>query len=400
MPHICSISVGCMSSVIGPEAARDEIGAALDAATRSCPAAGRVLGCGGQRVPGRGRRTAGGPKQGQPRIDVSVLRRDREPPDGPDDPALPAGTVMCELLWQRLRITPGEVRRRLRIAARISPRRSLTGPVLPPELPHLAAAVEDGDIDDDHIDAVCKALDLLPYVVPAAQRAKPNGDGRPRPDSGRPVRHRHRAPHRRGAEPRRALRRPRPRPPPRPDTGPQGPDGMSRLSGWLTPETRAYLEALAAAVRPGRHHPDQTAPSWTPRPTPEAAPTPARRRQTRAEGRHRLRQLGHHRGMPVTVIATTTLASSNQPPTRSTTPPSRCRPGAHRRRLGPADARPDRDGRRRHPLPGGVRRSHRPAALPRPHQTHRHRRPTHHLLTRATAAVPDPTAPHPAITAK
>ena len=53
-----------------------------------------------------------------------------EPPDGPDDPALPAGTVLSKLLWQRLRVTPGEIRRRLRIAARIRPRRSLTGPVL------------------------------------------------------------------------------------------------------------------------------------------------------------------------------------------------------------------------------------------------------------------------------
>ena len=58
-----------------------------------------------------------------------------EPPDGPDDPDLPAGTVMSKLLWQRLRITAGEVQRRIRIAARIRPRRTLTGPALPPELP-------------------------------------------------------------------------------------------------------------------------------------------------------------------------------------------------------------------------------------------------------------------------
>ena len=35
-----------------------------------------------------------------------------EPPDGPDDPELPAGTVISKLLWQRLRITTAEVRRR------------------------------------------------------------------------------------------------------------------------------------------------------------------------------------------------------------------------------------------------------------------------------------------------
>ena len=40
--------------------------------------------------------------------------------------------------------------------------------------------------------------------------------------------------------------------------GAQGPDGMSRLSGWIDPETRCYVEAVTAAVRPGRHLPDGT----------------------------------------------------------------------------------------------------------------------------------------------
>ena len=93
-----------------------------------------------------------------------------EPPDGPDDPALPAGTVISKLLWQRLRITTAEVAAACRIAARIRPRRTLTGPQLPPELPHLAAAVEDGEVDDDHIAAVCDALDLLPWRCPRPRR--------------------------------------------------------------------------------------------------------------------------------------------------------------------------------------------------------------------------------------
>ncbi len=33
--------------------------------------------------------------------------------------------------------------------------------------------------------------------------------------------------------------------------GAQGPDGMSRLSGWIDPETRCYVGAVTAAVRPG-----------------------------------------------------------------------------------------------------------------------------------------------------
>ena len=33
---------------------------------------------------------------------------------------------------------------------------------------------------------------------------------------------------------------------------------MSRLSGFIDPETRCYVEAVTAAVRPGRHLPDGT----------------------------------------------------------------------------------------------------------------------------------------------
>src|SRR3954454_4222458 len=47
-----------------------------------------------------------------------------DPPDGPDAPALPAGTVISKLLWQRLRITNAEIKRRIAIAARIRPRRT------------------------------------------------------------------------------------------------------------------------------------------------------------------------------------------------------------------------------------------------------------------------------------
>lgn len=76
----------------------------------------------------------------------------------------------------------------------------------------------------------------------------------------------------------------------------------------LDPETRAYFEAIQAAVRPGRHHPERADQD------PEARDerTPAQRchdalklalHTAIASG-----QLGMHRGHPVTVIATTTLA--------------------------------------------------------------------------------------------
>src|SRR6478672_10712608 len=49
-----------------------------------------------------------------------------DPPDGPDDPGLPAGVKVIDLLRSRLTLTAGEVRRRMKVAARIRPRRSVS----------------------------------------------------------------------------------------------------------------------------------------------------------------------------------------------------------------------------------------------------------------------------------
>src|SRR6201997_4504701 len=87
-----------------------------------------------------------------------------EPPDGPD-PNMVEDASLRDMLWARLRITPAEIRRRARVAARIAPRRALTGPLLEPELPALAAAVANGLVGDGHIREVCRALDVLPAAV-------------------------------------------------------------------------------------------------------------------------------------------------------------------------------------------------------------------------------------------
>ena len=91
------------------------------------------------------------------------------------DPPDEAGSIaqMRSALWSRLRITPNEITRRFKLAARIRPRRSLTGPPLPPELPELAAAVEAGAVGDDHIRSVCRAIDVLPALRVASRRRKP-----------------------------------------------------------------------------------------------------------------------------------------------------------------------------------------------------------------------------------
>src|ERR1700722_2919483 len=80
------------------------------------------------------------------------------------DPPDETGSIaqMRSVLWNRLRIPPTEIARRFKLAVRIRPRRSLTGPPLPPELPTLADAVEARAIGDDHIRAVCRAVEMLP----------------------------------------------------------------------------------------------------------------------------------------------------------------------------------------------------------------------------------------------
>src|SRR6202012_5405781 len=70
-----------------------------------------------------------------------------------------------EMLWARLRIPPKEIVRRFKLAARIRPRRSLTGPPVRPELAELAAAVQAGAVGEDHIRAICHAVDVLPACV-------------------------------------------------------------------------------------------------------------------------------------------------------------------------------------------------------------------------------------------
>ncbi|KAA8956039.1 DUF222 domain-containing protein [Mycobacterium sp.] len=179
--------------------------------------------------------------------------------DPPDEPACTAQVRTA--LWRRLRITPGEITRRLKLAARIRPRRSLTGPPVPAELPELAAAVAAGALGEDHIRAVCQALDVLPASVCPAEVAAAEHrlvTEAAQLDAGLITRLVQRIadylnPDGQFSDTDRARRRGL-------YLGAQGPDGMSRLSGLLDPQARAYFEAIEAALRPGRHQPDGSDP--------------------------------------------------------------------------------------------------------------------------------------------
>ncbi|MCU1701778.1 MAG: endonuclease, partial [Mycobacterium sp.] len=162
-----------------------------------------------------------------------------DPPDGDDRPVTRLGVKVRDVLARRLRIVPAEVGRRFKVAARITARRSLTGQPLPPELPVLADAVEDGAVGEEHIKEICGAIDVLPAAV-ADQKGRVERTlvrharrqdaafvasvGRRLADTLNPD----------------GLFDDRDRMNRRSMTlGRQGPDGMSRLSGWITPEGRA-----------------------------------------------------------------------------------------------------------------------------------------------------------------
>ncbi|OBI94311.1 HNH endonuclease signature motif containing protein, partial [Mycobacterium sp. 1245805.9] len=98
--------------------------------------------------------------------------------------------------------------------------------------------------------------------------------------------------------------------------GEQDFDGMSRLSGLITPELRAAIEALLAKLAaPGAANPDDDTPVIDDTPDEDAV-----RRDTRSTAQRNhdaflaaLRalfssgKLGSHNGLPVSIVATTTL---------------------------------------------------------------------------------------------
>jgi hypothetical protein len=93
-------------------------------------------------------------------------------------------------------------------------------------------------------------------------------------------------------------------------------DGMSRISGMVTPELRAAIEAvLAKLAAPGACNPDDDTPVVDDAPDEDAV-----RRDTRSQGQRNhdgflagMRgllasgQLGQHNGLPVSIMVTTTL---------------------------------------------------------------------------------------------
>nr|WP_304485749.1 DUF222 domain-containing protein [Mycobacterium tuberculosis] len=183
------------------------------------------------------------------------------------------GGTLRTALANRLHITPGEASRRIAEAEDLGERRALTGEPLPAQLTATAAAQREGKIGREHIKEIqaffkelSAAVDLGIREAAEAQLAELATSRRPdhlhglatqlmdwlHPDGNFSDQERAR---KRGIT-----------------MGKQEFDGMSRISGLLTPELRATIEAvLAKLAAPGACNPDDQTP----------------RRRRRARRRHR-----------------------------------------------------------------------------------------------------------------
>ncbi|OBH82958.1 HNH endonuclease signature motif containing protein [Mycobacterium scrofulaceum] len=220
-------------------------------------------------------------------------------------------------LADRLHITRGEASRRIAEAAELGPRRALTGEPLAPVLPATAAAQRDGAIGSDHVAVIRRLFRQLPESVDAETREHAENHlafeaTHYRPDQlAKLARHLMDClnPDGNYTDADRARARGL-------TLGAQQADGMSKLSGWLTPEARASWEAvLAKLAAPGMCNPEDEAPVVDGAPTEEAVQRDTR---TSAQRNHdglnaALRavlasgELGRHNGLPASIVVTTTL---------------------------------------------------------------------------------------------
>ncbi len=240
---------------------------------------------------------------------VAAVDRGREPG---------LGGAAAKVIADVIRITPAEARRRIRDAGQLHARTTLTGQTVPPALPATAAAWEAGLLDLEHLRTIqtfIKGLpeDIHPVAVERAERFLAEKAALLRPDQLGTVADRLAItlnPDGRFSDDYRAAQRGFQW------CGRQRPDGMTVARLVATPELRAMLEAwLAKFAAPGMCNPADDKPTVTDEPTQAAQDGDTR---THAQRQHDglaalLRgqlgdpRLGEHRGLPVTVVVSTTL---------------------------------------------------------------------------------------------
>jgi hypothetical protein len=227
------------------------------------------------------------------------------------------GGKLPAALANRLRVSRAEASRRIHEAEDLGERRALNGEPLPPVLPATAEAQRNGELGAGHVAVIRGFFHRLPDFVDVetqvkaeAQLARLAGEHRPdelakladkltdclNPDGNFSDNDRAR---RRGIA-----------------IGKQGLDGMSPITGYLTPEARATFDAvLAKLAAPGMCNPEEETPCVDGTPSERAVGSDTRNCAQRSHdalnaGLRALlasRELGHHNGLPASIIVTTTL---------------------------------------------------------------------------------------------
>lgn len=233
-----------------------------------------------------------------------------------EDPA-DLGGPPHQVIADWLRISYTEARRRIRDAAQLSPRLTLTGQELPPELPATAQVWREGLLDGQHLRVIQTFVRDLPEETPVAivedaERFLAEQAVVLRPDQLEKAAHRAALlinPDGKFSDADRARQRGF-------TWGAQRADGMSIGKLVASPESRANIDAwLARFAAPGVCNPEDEKPCVDGQPEPDVAArdtrTPAQRQHDALNALVRGQlgdpKLGQHNGLPVTVIVSTTL---------------------------------------------------------------------------------------------
>jgi hypothetical protein len=251
-------------------------------------------------------------RRGQPTIEHALINQLAGQAD-----ATELGGKLAPALANRLRITRAEASRRIHEAADLGERTAVTGEPLPPILPATAEAQRNGDLGGGHVAVIRGFFCRLPDFVDLETRAKAEAQlarlaGEHRPDELAKLADKLTDclnPDGDFSDVDRAKRRGI-------AIGKQDIDGMSPISGYLTPEARATLDAvLAKLAAPGMCNSVDDAPCVSGTPSQAAIEGDTRSASQRnhdallAAARALLasRQLGRHNGLPASIIVTTTL---------------------------------------------------------------------------------------------
>ncbi|MEE6135064.1 HNH endonuclease signature motif containing protein [Mycobacterium sp. 050128] len=227
------------------------------------------------------------------------------------------GGKLCHAIADWTLISRADAARRVREAADLGPRRAITGEPLAAVLASTAAAQREGQLGRDHVAVIRRFYHQLPGWIDAETRDCAEADLARLATQYRPDQLAGLADHLADllnpdgtyTDDDRAHRRGL-------TLGHQQPDGMSALTGWLTPEARATLEAvLAKLAAPGMCNPTDHTPCIDGTPSQDAIDhDPRSAAQRHHDGLNAaLRavlasgELGQHNGLPAAIIVSTTL---------------------------------------------------------------------------------------------